>query len=376
MSNISKSGEHCDQKANEKVLVFPERQSIRSQANAWIARLEVREPGTDDLEEFRHWINEDPKHLSEFERLNAMWGDLNILTQLTPACKQEQRASAGDRLARWYRGKGWWAGAVMASVFLLVSLMVVQWQPVIYQTDVGEQQTIILPDYSVVNLNTNSRIRIDYSDSRRGIYLTQGEAHFEVRKDAARPFEVYAGVGLVRAVGTAFNVRLHTDNVEVIVIEGVVEVDPFVDQIDLSHTSAMTNSPKTLDSRRQPARLAAGEQATYHRTKPKPVAREKTDASVNKLAWREGTLEFKRELLENVVAEVSRYTDKNIVIMDEHTRQQRVGGRFKVGDTKMLLEVLASGFGITVSRVEGKTIYLSNDVADDTSMDIKKNPKL
>ena len=52
----------------------------------------------------------------------------------------------------------------------------------------------------------------------------QGEVHFEVSPDKSRPFEVYAGNRLVRAVGTAFSVRLDKDRVRVVVSEGIVDL--------------------------------------------------------------------------------------------------------------------------------------------------------
>ena len=92
----------------------------------------------------------------------------------------------------------------------------------------GEQKTITLPDNSVVQLNTNSRLQFDYRGQARAVYLHQGEVHFSVAKNPDRPFEVYAGTGRVRAIGTAFSVTLNdrSDEVNVLVTEGVVEIAP------------------------------------------------------------------------------------------------------------------------------------------------------
>ena len=74
-------------------------------------------------------------------------------------------------------------------------------------------------------LNTNSILEVSYSDETRHLTLSQGEAHFDVAHNPERPFEVYAGKGLVRAIGTAFTVYLRKVDVEVIVTEGTVEID-------------------------------------------------------------------------------------------------------------------------------------------------------
>src|SRR5690606_2450025 len=56
--------------------------------------------------------------------------------------------------------------------------------------------------------------------------LVQGEAQFSVARDSARPFIVRAGGVDVRAVGTAFNVKLAGASIELLVTEGTVHVAP------------------------------------------------------------------------------------------------------------------------------------------------------
>ena len=366
--------EHIAELTTEKnVVVFPEQKSVQTQASEWIARLEVSEPTPAVLEEFRIWVNEDVQHRSEFERLSGLWGDLNILTQLTLPASRKHRPTPGEKVIQWFTSGYVRAGAALACLVLLVVTLFFQGQQgqrEFYQTAIGEQKTIALPDNSIVHLNTGSRIRLDFSEARRGIYLEQGEAHFNVHKDRSRPFEVYAGTGLVRAIGTAFNVRLYPDNVEVIVSEGVVEITPIN-----NHPAATGPVAEVVQSEEKPviAQVVAGEQASYRLSKPEHVEHAPTEEVVRKLTWREGILEFKREPLANVVAEVGRYIDTRIVIVDENARQQRVGGRFKVGETKILLEVLSSGFGINVVRREKNTIYLSYGDAIGDDLDLDKN---
>src|SRR5262249_36863484 len=79
-------------------------------------------------------------------------------------------------------------------------------------------------DGSTIVLNTDTEIDADLARGTRSIKLIRGEAEFEVAKDSRRPFLVYAGDHLVKAVGTAFTVCLRQKNVEVMVSEGVVEL--------------------------------------------------------------------------------------------------------------------------------------------------------
>ena len=88
-------------------------------------------------------------------------------------------------------------------------------------TAVGQQRTVTLADGSIVALNTNTIVETDLNHRLRQIYLRKGEAHFQVAHDRSRPFLVHAGDAVVRAVGTAFEVRLRTDqHVDIVVNEG------------------------------------------------------------------------------------------------------------------------------------------------------------
>ena len=82
-----------------------------------------------------------------------------------------------------------------------------------------------LADGSTATLNTSSRIVVFYSPLARDVYLSYGEATFDVARDPSRPFNVHAGRRVVQAPGTTFNVRVFPDdNVELTVTEGQVKV--------------------------------------------------------------------------------------------------------------------------------------------------------
>lgn len=85
-----------------------------------------------------------------------------------------------------------------------------------------------LSDGSIVRLNTGSSIRLaaDYGKNSRDLYL-EGEAYFEVAKDASKPFRVYASYSVTTALGTAFTVRAIKGEtaVKVILLEGKVRVE-------------------------------------------------------------------------------------------------------------------------------------------------------
>lgn len=91
-----------------------------------------------------------------------------------------------------------------------------------YETGFGEQQTVSLPDGSVVIINSRSSITFSESewDTYREMTLS-GEAFFTIQKGA--PFVVKTKTGSVQVLGTQFNVNTQNDFFEVVCVEGKVK---------------------------------------------------------------------------------------------------------------------------------------------------------
>jgi transmembrane sensor len=85
----------------------------------------------------------------------------------------------------------------------------------------------ILPDGSVVALNSNSKLVFpkQFKGDTREVTI-EGEAFFDVKPNAEKPFIINAGNAQVKVVGTSFNVCAYpeTETVEVVVETGKVQV--------------------------------------------------------------------------------------------------------------------------------------------------------
>jgi transmembrane sensor len=358
---------------DQKVIVFPDRKSVQGQARDWLAKLDGDKPDAETIAAFRLWVNEDEAHRDEFERISAVWDDLNLLTQITtPSESKDNHLRRSFMLPFFSKGGGLIACAALVLLFFFGGGFIAPQDSVrstVYRTAIGEQQTIVLTDQSTVKLNTNSSIKVDYNDKRRGIYLMQGEAHFSVAHNPDLPFEVYVGARLVRAIGTAFNIHLKHSKVEVIVDEGVVEIAQLAMPVPKRSAFPPDHQPSnnSVNSNHQskaitpkPATLGAGSRATFERNKPKTVVVDHGVAIDKKLAWRDGMLMFRRETLQTLVDEVSRYTSTKIIVTDLKAQKMLVGGLFKVGDTGAVLDALESSYGINVSRIDNNVVYLSS----------------
>lgn len=100
----------------------------------------------------------------------------------------------------------------------------------------GAQSKLILPDSTLVYLNGGTIIKYDASfqnKAEREVYLN-GEAYFEVAKDAEKPFIVHAADLNIKVLGTKFNVSSYLDepNIKVSLLEGRVKVSMASDETD------------------------------------------------------------------------------------------------------------------------------------------------
>jgi transmembrane sensor len=333
--------------------------TIEAQAADWIARLDREDPSDSDLADFAAWKGLSPQHQQAADRLEGLWSEFDILAKLSPAVQDRIVASR----KRPTPPPPWWvAGLVAASLVVagLGAVSVLQRLPQtqVYDTAVGGQRTINLEDGSSIQLNTNSQVEVRYSAKARDLRLIRGEAYFEVSPNRQRPFSVYAQEGVVRAVGTAFVVRLTGDRVEVTVTKGKVELAAFthpVGRASLDRVASLPRKPLTMVS----ATHGATELAVLDQTQLVEHLDLAAPEVTRKLAWRQGMLVFNGETLPNVVADVSRYTDVQIDIADPTLNNLKVGGYFKVGEIDPMLEALESGFGVRVERLDDKHVRLS-----------------
>ena len=336
---------------------FPQRKAIEEEAGAWLIRLEGdTPPGDEERAALMEWLNRSPLHREELADLARHWGNLNILTELAvPLGKPEPQPAAPVT--------GWalWPQAAMASVMLCCLVLLYYFNPAFgrddtatngsYATAVGEQTTLTLADGSILLINTDSQLEINFSENFRDIYLRRGEAHFEVAKNPDKPFRVYAGQGRVRAVGTAFTVYLKPQGVDVTVTEG---------KVALAGSEAARPEQPASDL----GLLTAGQMATI---KPlaentaatlSPVVTLASDTIQQRLSWHNGLLIFEGERLAAVIAEINRYTDITIELADQSLADIAVGGQLKIGNTDTMFASLEGSFGLRIERVSASKVKI------------------
>jgi transmembrane sensor len=194
------------------------------------------------------------------------------------------------------------------------------------ETAAGGTQKVTLADGSAIDVSGKSALRATLTRHARDITLERGEAFFRVAKDPARPFTVRAGATVITAVGTAFNVRRSGERVVVAVAEGVVRIA----------------GPS------QTAQLQAGEQLSTERP---GAALEKAPIDAASVAgWRDGRLRYLNEPLGSVVADVGRYTARDIEIADPALGELRITGTVLEHNLDGWLQSLEEAFPVVIAK--------------------------
>lgn len=346
-----------------KVIELTPAEQIGAEASDWLTQMDADQKLSEaELLALKQWMNRSPAHRAELNRLIAFWQQANVLTELSFPLHKKPVANTG-----WSSFISWQSVSAVATVMVVAVMMAINVDGLssnqprvaangVYETRIGEQNAITLVDGSVIELNTNSRVQVNYTDQRRAIQLMQGEAFFDVSKDPSRPFEVSAGKGVVRAVGTAFAVRFNEQALTVTVTEGKVALAAATAfQEDLpsgDFNTVVTNV----------GALVAGQRAEFE-----PLLAQSLDASTqalkvepinNSLAWREGLLMFNGESLTTVVNEMNRYTVLTIEIADPGIADLQIGGQFKVAETEAMLHNLSVSFDLDIHHVDEYLVQL------------------
>ena len=370
---------------NENIVEFPDRKAIEEEAAAWLIKLDGdRAPSAEELASLREWLSRSPVHREQLRSFADFWGKMNVLTDLTVPLGQTERRSNRRFVDRARIAMPHFARASLAAAVIVIGIAATFWlrpDPVVnsndfYSTAVGQQRSMTLVDGSLVILNTNTQIKVDFNNEYRNIRLLQGEAHFTVAKNPLRPFRVYAGNGRVQAVGTAFSVYLRDDSVDVTVTEGEVvlasigrpDVGLSPQPERLPGENQSSGSIATVDDGLVEAlgTIKAGESATFQNAVDADVVRiidaiETVEAPemAKRLSWREGILTFAGDPLVVVVDEISRYTTVSIEISDPVVQATRIGGRFPIGETDAMFDALEANFGLRVTRLSHDHVLVS-----------------
>lgn len=305
------------------------REAIEQQAVDYLLAL-TGSPSDALRQDVRDWLEADPAHAVAYARAERAWEVAGHL----PAAKAPEAAPIIPPARRFTRRHMLGASALAASVAGLIGFGWLRDKGI--ATAVGEMRDVTLPDGSVMHLNTNSHAVVEMTDTHRLVRLLQGEAYFDVAHNPAAPFDVEAGGATVRALGTAFNVRVRAALVELTVTEGLVGVR--------TARGAAEQVPAGQGAFIQPQTLA--------------LARLQDGEMEQRTLWRAKVIELNGESLAQAVEEFNRYRPQPIVIGDQRIAPLRVGGRFHIDEVDQFLSAVRQTLPVEAIVQDGGGILL------------------
>ena len=339
------------------------RKQATEEAAAWWVRLQTEELPRAEREQFVDWLRESAVHVAEMLHVAKVHGALEHFQRWAhistdgpdqsnvvslhgeaavsghgeaAASGHEEAAASGSpppacspfrRRLRLCALAASFAGLVIAATWPLIS---VRGQTI--QTERGERREVALSDGSVVAVDPETRLRVNFEEHTRGVFLDRGRALFRVAKNPDRPFLVHADGTTVRAVGTAFGVERQKQGIVVTVAEGKVAV------------FQMDSAQPLLGVRL----LTAGEQVTMQSSgTAEPVRKVDSD---RKLAWAKGRLDFDNQTVATAVQEFNRYNRVQLHVADEALAKRPVSGVFDASDPESFIAFIQTMAPVRVAR--------------------------
>jgi transmembrane sensor len=313
------------------------------QAVAWYARLASESVTRDEQRAFETWCHCAPGNEAAYRKVMSALATVDVALADTsaPARLFERSPDSGRQLPRTARVN--WQIALAAAVALIAVLSFAHFLPespelTVAATAVGATRSEHLPDGSTVLLNTDTRVSFAIGESSRVVRFEGGEAFFNVAPDPERPFVIAVGGREVRVVGTSFNVKASDGHTDVTVAEGTVRLT------DKTNWWSAVLPPDTSQV------LTAGMQASYDE-QSEPVVTRVTPAVV--APWRHGQVIYRRERLEDVIADLDRYFEGSFVVQGQGAADLRVSAVINLGDKATVLGTLGRQLPIRVEELDG-----------------------
>jgi transmembrane sensor len=264
--------------------------------------------------------------------VNRAWG--NLYTQIATNNTAPQKTAKTILL---YRKRGF----QLAASFLLLAGLVfffLLYKPLNFQTQLVIANTdsiknISLADHSKVCINKNTTIRYDkdFGKKNRRVNLS-GEAFFEVKHAADKPFIVDAGDVFVKDIGTAFSIKAYKESniVEVYVVSGVVVL-------------YSDNSEGIV--------LTEGETGLYNRTTGKFEKKQKKE-TVYVAPFYQQNLKFifNNTRMSEVARKLSDAYKVNIRIDNQKIEKSRINVSFENEKLESILNIISETLGISCEK--------------------------
>ncbi|MEB2847347.1 DUF4974 domain-containing protein [Rhizobiales bacterium RZME27] len=299
----------------------------------WFLRLREPSRSNNDDHDFSIWFNRSADHQQAWSKACHAWevmGEISPINLPNRNSPGTMRVSPSRQHGR-HRAVGIGLGAIAACLIVMTVApsFLTQYQAD-FTTATAEIRRVTLADGSTIDLGASSAIAVDFSPIGRHVRLLSGEAFFDVRPDATRPFTVNAGGELdITVVGTAFDVNLTPQRASVQLAHGVIDLSSFATGTRME--------------------LKPGDFVSLDRSNGQLS---RTSVSIDAIAaWRDGKLFVQDVPISTVVAELQRYHASWITIASGELGARRITGLYDLSDPDRALDALVSPYGAKVHHV-------------------------
>ncbi len=305
-----------------------------AEARAWLGRLYGAEVDARTLEAFRAWLAASQANARCYRQLEVLWREL-------PAIETIDRAAVASarRPGRWM----WAAGLAAAAV---VAMAVVNPFDIglahTFSTDVGEIRTVKLADGSNITLGPRTKLTIRMTQRNRSVALQSGEAFFAVTHDPRRPLTVAAASTEVRVLGTKFDVRRGPSTIDVAVDEGRVEV---ADRPESGAARRVDVATLVLVRGQEVSATLDGALGAPRSINPDHI-----------VDWRSGRLRYIDASLQDVLADLNRYSVTPIVYHDPSIGRIRITASFSVREAQQILASVAEANNLILRKSNSELV--------------------
>jgi ferric-dicitrate binding protein FerR (iron transport regulator) len=316
-----------------------------------------REATSEEVEQLIAWFCRNDTKEMLFKSYADKWDEASpqldmktqrdMLGKLKKQISEESKSIFARSWKRWVRS----AAAVLipllvgAAVYALIDTPAknISVKPMLVKVENGQKANLELPDGTRVWLNSASHLSYNGNFNKKDrVVNLEGEAYFEVAKDASRPFIVKTNDLSVRALGTCFDVKAYpNDNsVTTTLIEGKVSVGN-----SLGSTILVPNQKLTFDKKNR-----------------KFVKASVYDAELSGL-WKNNELAFDSETLEEIALELERMYNIHVIFATDNIRQYRFSGKIKNNSLESVFQLISLTAPITY-RVEDSVVVLRENVRE------------
>jgi len=201
----------------------------------------------------------------------------------------------------------------------------------------GGEYALTLSDGSRLRMNSESELRIPahFNESSRDVYMT-GEIYFDVAHNATIPFVVHTNQGVIKVVGTSFNVRNYAD--------------------EIFMAATLVSGKVAFEAEGKDTYLSPGEQLKLNKNSGETSVEEVNVGLF--CSWKDGRFAFEKQRLEEIMNTISRWYNINVFYENQSMKDILFTGNIRrYEDLDQVVEMLRLINKIDI-EINGNSVFV------------------